>query len=307
MTMNIFDAVGNTPLFRLRQVYKEERGIRVYGKGEFLNPSGSVKDRAARAMLLDGLNSGALKPGMEILDATSGSTGIAYSMMAAQLDCRVVLCMPANVNRERKQIVKAYGGRIIETHPLEGPEGALQTATRMAAEQPGRYFYPDQYNNDQNWRAHSQTTAEEIWEQTGGTVTHFVSGTGTSGTFVGTLRRLKERNPNIRGVLMQPDSPFHGLKGLRHIGTATQRGFFDPRLADMEIAVDTEAAYAMTRRLAKEEGLLVGISAAANVLAAVETAKQAPADSVIVTVLCDSGTRYLAEPVWQDAIDEGDN
>ncbi|MBQ1336038.1 MAG: cysteine synthase family protein [Selenomonadaceae bacterium] len=296
--MNIFDAVGNTPLFKLQHVYRPERGVSVYGKGEFLNPSGSVKDRAAKAMLLDGWNSGRLKPGMEILDATSGSTGIAYAMMAAQLGCSVTLCMPANVSRERKQIVHAYGGRIIETSPLEGSEGALQIAARMAAEEPGRYFYPDQYNNEQNWRAHYETTAEEIWEQTGGAVTHFVAGTGTAGTFVGTLRRLKELNPNICGVLMQPDSPFHGLEGLRHIGTAQYTGFFDGSLADEELAVDTEAAYAMTRRLAREEGLLVGISAAANVLAAIETAKNAPDGSVIVTVLCDSGIRYLDEPVW---------
>lgn len=296
--MNIFDAVGNTPLFELSRICRRERGCTVFAKGEFLNPSGSVKDRAAKAMLEDGLKSGKLRPGMEILDATSGSTGIAYCMMASQIGCSVTLCMPANVSRERKQIVKAYGGNIIETSPLEGPEGACQKAKELLRENPGRYFYPDQYNNDWNWKAHYETTAEEIWEQTGGTVTHFVAGTGTSGTFVGTLRRLKERNPKIRGVLMQPDSPFHGLEGLRHIHTARQKGFFDAALADGEIAVDTEAAYRMTRRLAKEEGLLVGISAAANVLAAMETAQQAPEDSVIVTILCDSGIRYLDEPVW---------
>ena len=305
--MNIFDAVGKTPLLRLQHLPIREPSISVYGKCEFLNPSGSVKDRAAKAMLLDGLKSGNLKPGMEILDATSGSTGIAYCMMAAWLGYRVTLCMPANVSRERKQIVKAYGGRIIETSPLEESEGAYQRVRKMAVEAPDRYFCPDQYHNEQNWRAHYETTAEEIWEDTRGTVTHFVAGTGTAGTFVGTLRRLKERNPDICGVLMQPDSPFHGLEGLRHIRTAYDRGFFDGSLADMEITVNTEAAYAMTRRLAKSEGLLVGISAAANVLAAIETAKLAPPRSVIVTILCDSGIRYLNEPVFQGTIDEGED
>ena len=308
--MNIFDAVGNTPLFKLENVYRGQRGISIHAKGEFLNPSGSVKDRAAKAMLEDGLRSGKLKPGMEILDATSGSTGIAYAMMAAQMGCSVTLCMPSNVSRERKQIVKAYGGNIIETSPLEGPEGACKRAQELMREDPERYFYPDQYNNARNWQAHYETTAEEIWEQTGGTVTHFVAGTGTSGTFVGTLRRLKERNPGICGVLMQPDSPFHGLEGLRHIRTVQQKGlfdaslkgFFDESLVDEEIAVNTEAAYRMTRRLAQEEGLLVGISAAANVLAAIETARQAPEDSVIVTILCDNGIRYLDEPVWWSAV-----
>ncbi|MBR4696471.1 MAG: cysteine synthase family protein [Selenomonadaceae bacterium] len=296
--MDIFDAVGNTPLFRLRRIWREERGISIYGKGEFLNPSGSVKDRAAKAMLMDGLSTGRLRPGMEILDATSGSTGIAYAMMATQIGCSVTLCMPANVSRERKQLVKAYGGSIIETSPLEGPEGACRKAQELMRAAPNRYFYPDQYDNARNWQAHYETTAEEIWEETGGAVTHFVAGTGTGGTFVGTLRRLKERDPGIVGVLMQPDSPFHGLEGLRHICTAQHKGFFDASLADREIAVDTEASYAMTRRLAQEEGLLVGISAAANVLAAIETAKNAPDGAVIVTILCDSGIRYLDEPVW---------
>lgn len=303
--MNIFDAVGNTPLFRLRRVYKEERGIIIYGKCEFLNPSGSVKDRAAKTMLMDGLKRGVLKSGMEILDATSGSTGIAYCMMAAQLGCSVTLCMPANVSKERKQIIKAYGGKIIETSPLEGPQGAYQKAAQMAMNEPDRYFYPDQYNNWQNWRAHYETTAEEIWRDTRKNITHFVAGTGTAGTFVGTLRRLKELNPKICGVLMQPNSPFHGLEGLRHIASAQNRGFFDMTLADKEIAIDTETAYSMTRRLAKEEGLLVGVSAAANVLAAIETAKFAADNSVIVTILCDSGIRYLNEPVFQNVIREG--
>ena len=298
--MNIFDAVGNTPLFELTNVYAKERNIAVFGKGEFLNPSGSVKDRAAKAMLQASIADGKLKPGMEILDATSGSTGIAYCMMAANIGCSVTLCMPANVSKERKQIIKAYGGKIIETSPLEGAEGAYQAARDMVASDPERYFYPDQYNNDRNWQAHYETTAEEIWRQTDGKVTHFVAGTGTSGTFVGTLRRLKELNPNICGVLMQPDSPFHGLEGLRYIKAAQQKGFFDERLADETIFVNTENAYKMARRLAREEGLLVGISAAANVLAAIAVAKDAENGAVIVTILCDNGIRYLDEPIWKD-------
>lgn len=296
--VNVFDVVGNTPIFALRRIWQEERGITIFGKAEFMNPSGSVKDRAAKAMLLSGLKDGTLKPGMEILDATSGSTGIAYCMMAAQIGCSVSLCMPANVSRKRKQLIAAYGGRIIETSPLEGPEGALTEARHLVQTHPGRYFYPDQYSNESNWRAHYQGTAEEIWEQTEGKITHFVSGTGTSGTFVGTVRRLKERNPAVQGILMQPDSPFHGLEGVRHLRTSPERGFFDDALIDEEITVETEDAYAMTKRLAREEGLLVGISSAANVLAAIEAAKNACDGAVIVTVLCDNGIRYLDEPVW---------
>ena len=295
---SIFDAVGNTPLLELKNVYKSNRNVNIFGKAEFLNPSGSVKDRAAKFMLTDGMGSGKLKPGIEILDATSGSTGISYCMMAASIGCNVTLCMPKNVSNKRKQILRAYGGNIIETNPLEGPEGAYEKALELVRENPDKYFYPDQYNNPQNWRAHYETTAEEIINQTNGTVTHFVTGTGTSGTFVGTVKRLKEYNNNISAVLMQPDSPFHGLEGLRHISTARHKGFFDANLADFEIEVDTEEAYDMVKRLAREEGLLVGISAAANVLAAIEIAKTAVDNSVIVTILCDNGIRYLDEPVW---------
>lgn len=300
-TLNIFDAVGNTPLFELNKIYQSSRGVKIFGKAEFLNPSGSVKDRAAKFMLLKGLADGRLKSGTEILDATSGSTGISYCMMAAQIGCGVTLCMPANVSRERKQIIAAYGGKIIETNPLESSEGAFEYAQNLIRENPEKYFYPDQYNNNQNWLAHYETTAAEIWTQTSGKVNYFVTGTGTSGTFVGTARRLKELNPKIRGVLMQPDSPFHGLEGLRHIKTARHKGFFDESLVDAEILIRTEDAYKMTRELAKVEGLLVGISAAANVLAAIEIAKSAPKNSVIVTILCDTGIRYLDEPVWRDA------
>ena len=297
---NIFQAVGNTPLFELKNIYQPERNIKIFGKAEFLNPSGSVKDRAAKFMLEDGIMSGKLKSGMEILDATSGSTGISYCMMAASLGCKVTLCMPANVSNKRKQILRAYGGRIIETNPLEGPEGAYEKALELVNENPNKYFYPDQYNNAQNWRAHYETTAEEIISQTEGTVTHFVAGTGTSGTFIGTVKKLKEYNNSISAILMQPDSPFHGLEGLRHISTARHKGFFDDKLADSEVEVETEAAYDMVKRLALEEGLLVGISAAANVLASIEVAKTAQDNSVIVTILCDNGIRYLDEPVWNN-------
>ncbi|MBR1396867.1 MAG: cysteine synthase family protein [Selenomonadaceae bacterium] len=296
--MNIFEAVGNTPLFELQNVYKSERGIKIFGKAEFLNPSGSVKDRAAKFMLQDGIKKGCLKSGMEILDATSGSTGISYCMMASAIGCKVTLCMPANVSQNRKKIIRAYGGHIIETSPLEGPEGAFDVAQNLIHDNPDKYFYPDQYNNSQNWLSHYNTTAPEIWQQTLGKITHFVSGTGTSGTFVGTVKKLKTLNNKISAVLMQPDSPFHGLEGLRHISTARHKGFFDESLADIEIPVETEIAYEMVRRLAREEGLLVGISAAANVIASIKLAKSAPDNSVIVTILCDNGIRYLDEPVW---------
>ena len=298
--MNIFEAVGNTPLFELKNVYKSERGIKIFGKAEFLNPSGSVKDRAAKFMLQDGINRGRLKTGMEILDATSGSTGISYCMMAAAIGCKVTLCMPSNVSQNRKKIIQAYGGHIIETSPLEGPEGAFDFAQNLIRDNPDKYFYPDQYNNSQNWLSHYNTTALEIWQQTFGKITHFVSGTGTSGTFVGTVKKLKILNDKIKAVLMQPDSPFHGLEGLRHISTARHKGFFDESLADSEIPIETEIAYEMVRQLAHEEGLLVGISAAANVVAAIEVAKFAPDNSVIVTILCDNGVRYLDEPVWKN-------
>lgn len=298
--MNILDNVGNTPLFELNKIYMPKRGIRLFVKAEFMNPSGSVKDRAAKAMILDGIQSGKLTRKKAILDATSGSTGIAYAMMGALLGYRVVLCVPANLSQERRMLIKAYGAEMIETDPLEGSDGACDRAKKLAEEYPEQYFYPDQYHNENNWKAHYTTTAEELWQQTEGKITHFVAGAGTSGTFMGTTKRLKELNKNIQGILMQPDSPFHGLEGIRHLASTENQGFFDKTFPDEVVEVSTENAYKMVRKLAAEEGLLVGISAAANVLAACKVAESAEDNSVIVTVLGDGGYRYLSEPVWRE-------
>lgn len=296
-------AIGNTPLFRLRHVTAGvvPDGVEVYAKGEHLNPGGSVKDRAALSMIRAGERSGALTPGKTILDATSGNTGIAYAMLGAALGYRVTLCLPKNASLERKKMLRIYGAEIIETSPLEATDGAQRLAKQLAAEHPDKYFYPDQYNNDANWQAHYRTTAQEIWTQTAGRVTHLVAGLGTSGTFIGTSRGLKERNPRVWCVSMQPDSPLHGLEGMKHMATALVPGIYDPTVADAETTVGTEAAQAMMRRLAREEGLFVGVSAGANVVAALEVARTLPSGSVVVTVLCDAGTRYMSEDVWDDA------
>lgn len=295
--MNIIDSVGNTPLVALKQ----PRGdIALYAKAEYFNPSGSVKDRAAKRMLLEAVKSGALTKGKTVLDSTSGNTGIAYAMFGAAMGYAVELCMPANASFERKKILSAYGAKLIETDPLESSDGAYLKAVGMAKSEPDKYFFPDQYNNDNNWKAHYDTTAVEIIAQTNGGITHFVSGAGTSGTFMGTSKRLKAENPGIKAVLMQPNSPFHGLEGMKHMETTIQPGFFDKNIADSVIEIGTEDAYKTVLRLAKEEGLFVGVSSGANVFAALETAKTAPPGSVIVTVLCDNGYRYLTEPVWRD-------
>ena len=297
--MTILDTIGNTPLFRIRNLIADDKNVTIYAKGEYLNPSGSVKDRAAKAMLLEGIESGKLNHEKTIIDATSGSTGMAYAMMGAALGYHVKICLLANVSVERKKSILAYGAEIIETSPLEGADGAFEKAREIAFSNPSQYYYPDQYNNPANWRTHYDTTALEIWEQTGHRVTHFVSGTGTSGTFTGNVKRLKQLNPSIQAVVMQPDSPFHGLEGLKHMASTEHTGFYDSSLADYEVTVGTEGAYEMTRRLAKEEGLFVGISSGANVLAALQVAKNAPENSVIVTILCDGGYRYLSEPLWE--------
>ncbi|MDR3108325.1 MAG: cysteine synthase family protein [Planctomycetaceae bacterium] len=290
----ILDAVGNTPLLPI----KTGGGASVFVKAEFLNPSGSVKDRAARAMILDGVRSGKLAGGKAILDATSGNTGIAYAMFGASMGIPVVLCLPANANKERKRILKAYGAEIVPTNPLESSDGALLKARELAAANPEKYFYPDQYNNDENWRAHYNGTALEIWEQTEHKITHFVAGMGTSGTFIGTSRRLKELNPNIKTVPMQPASPLHGLEGMRYQETVIPAGFYDKSLFDGQIDVTTEDSKRMTIELAKTQGLFVGISSGANVLAATRLAAMLPEDNVVVTILCDSGFRYLSDEMW---------
>jgi S-sulfo-L-cysteine synthase (O-acetyl-L-serine-dependent) len=292
--------IGNTPLLRLRNVTRDlPVGTKVLAKAEYLNPGGSVKDRPALRMIREGEQTGRLYPGKTILDATSGNTGIAYAMIGAVLRYPVALCLPKNASIERKRILRIFGAELIETDPLEGSDGAQTIAREIAAREPEKYFYPDQYNNDGNWRAHYDGTGREIWEQSNGTVTHFVSGLGTCGTFVGVTRRLKEFNRKICAVSMEPDSPIHGLEGLKHLPTSRMPGIFDPTLADLKVEVPTEEAQAMTRRLAREEGLFVGVSSGANVLAAIRLAHELPSGSVIVTILCDGGERYMSEEFWQ--------
>jgi cysteine synthase B len=291
---SIESSIGNTPLIRLRSVTRDlPTGVEVLVKAEHLNPGGSVKDRPALWMVLEGERSGRLRSGMTILDATSGNTGIAYGMIGAARGYPVTLCLPKNASRQRKQILRSFGVELIETDPLLATDGAQLVARELSAREPDRYFYPDQYNNPANWRAHYESTAPEIWEQTEARVTHFIAGLGTSGTFVGTSRKLKELNPELRAISMQPDSPFHGLEGLKHMATAMVPGIYDPALADENVEVATEDGQAMARRLAREEGLLVGTSSGANVFAAMRFALSLPKGSVVVTILCDGGDRYV--------------
>jgi S-sulfo-L-cysteine synthase (O-acetyl-L-serine-dependent) len=291
--------VGNTPLVRLSLFDAElPEGVQVFAKSEHLNASGSVKDRAALAMIIDGERTGKLLPGMTILDATSGNTGIAYALLGGERGYPVTVCLPKNASDQRKKILRAYGAEIVETDPLLSTDGAQSVARELYAANPEKYFYPDQYNNDANWRAHYETTAKEIWEQTAGKVTHFVAGLGTSGTFVGVVRRLRELNPSLRAIAVQPESPMHGLEGLKHMPTAVRPGIFDPSLVDATLEVSTEDALLMTRKLAIEEALFVGPSSGANVLAARRVALSLrepgalPEPAVVVTILCDSGERY---------------
>lgn len=299
----ILDAIGNTPLLRLSCIERDLRGVELYTKAEWLNPGGSVKDRPAARMICEGLESGRLTRDRRILDATSGNTGIAYAMIGAALGFGVTLCVPTNITPERRRILRAYGPELIFTDPLDGSDGAIREARRRFAADPDRWFYADQYNNDFNWRAHYDTTANEIWEQTEHRVTHFVAGLGTSGTFVGTSRRLHELNPSVTLVSVQPESPLHGLEGLKHMASAIVPGIYDPSLADIDLGVSTEAAYAMTKRLAREEGLLVGISSGANLAGAMKVlqgagTKNGPAVAVII--FPDGGERYLSERFWSD-------
>ncbi len=300
---DLLRCVGGTPLLSFPRLARAlPRGVELYAKGEHLNPGGSVKDRAALAMILDGERGGRLTPEKIILDATSGNTGIAYAMIGAARGYRVRLCLPRNAGFERKRILRLYGAELIETDPREGLDGPQRLAQRLAAEQPGTYFYPNQYDNPANWRAHYEGTAPEIWGQTGGRVTHFLAGVGTSGTFTGVVRRLRELNPSLRALLMQPDSPLHGLEGMRHVETTIVPGIFDATLADERVEVSTEEAQAMARRLAREEGLFVGVSSGANVAAALRYARRLAAGSVVVTVLCDGGGRYLSEEFWEEGV-----
>jgi cysteine synthase B len=295
--------VGNTPLLRLERIVGTLAGIQILAKAEWCNPGGSVKDRAASSIVADAERRGLLKPGKSLLDSTSGNTGIAYAMLGAAKGFEVTLCMPSNVSVERKRIVKAYGAQVVWTDPAEGSDGAIRKARELAANEPNRYVYVDQYSNQANWRAHYEGTATEIWQQTGGEITHFVATLGTSGTFVGTSRKLKELNPRIQCISLQPDSPFHGLEGLKHMATAIVPKIYDPKLADRDVGISTEASYAMVRRLAREEGLLVGISAGAAALGALQVAQELAAKKetgVIVTVFADSGDKYLSERFWDE-------
>jgi len=296
--MNILELVGNTPVIELKKIFNTANGVSLFAKAEYYNPSGSVKDRAAKAMILHGINSGQLTKDKIILDSTSGNTGIAYAMFGAALGYRVQLFMPGNASEERKKIIRAYGAKITETDPLEGSDGAYRMVMELAAQNPDLYFFPNQYDNFENVRTHYETTGLELYTQC--RPTHFVAGTGTSGTFMGVSKRLKESDPSVQIALMQPDSPFHGLEGMKHMDSTIQPKIFDRSIADLCIEVKTEDAYATARRLAPEEGLFAGISSGANVYAAMEWAKTLPAHSRVATILCDNGYRYLSQPLWKD-------
>ena len=296
---SVVDKVGNTPLVRVRKLAADLPDVEIYGKAEYLNPGGSVKDRPALNMVLDGERTGKLTPEKTLIDSTSGNTGIAYAMVCAAKGYRVKLFLPANASPERKRILKAYGAEVILTDPAEGSDGAITACQKEYRRNPDLYFYPDQYNNPANWLAHFETTGPEILEQTGHRITHFVTGLGTSGTFMGVGRCLREYSTSIKLISMQPSSGFHGLEGLKHMPTAIVPGIYDQTLADENIEVETEEAHAIVKRLAREEGLMVGISSGANLAAALNVARQVR-EGVIVTVFCDSADKYLSESFWDE-------
>ena len=300
---DLLSQIGNTPLLRLDRMTAGLPGIEIYGKAEFFNPGGSVKDRAGLNMILEGERSGALRPGKTILDATSGNTGIAYAMIGAYKGYKVKLCLPRNASIERKHVLHAYGAEMVFSDPGEGSDGAIRLCRELYAQDPDQYFYPDQYNNPANWKAHYNGTALEILSQTDGRITHFVACLGTSGTFMGTSRRLHREIAGIQCISAQPSSGFHGLEGLKHMPTAIVPGIYDSELADDNVWIETEDAYAMCRRLAREEALLAGISSGANLVAACKVARQqaeAGKSAVIVTILCDGAAKYLSEPFWNE-------
>ena len=295
---SLLDLIGNTPLLQLRNI-NPNPSVSVFAKAEWANPGGSVKDRAALNMIRAGERSGALTPDKTLIDATSGNTGIAYAMIGAALGYKVKLCLPKNASEERKRTLHAFGAELVFTDPLAGTDGAIIEVRKIVAANPDEYFYPDQYNNPANWQAHYETTAVEIYEQTEGRITHFIAGLGTTGTFVGTARRLRELNPDIKLISMQPDSPFHGLEGMKHLETAIVPGIYDPTIADENLEVSTEDALAMVKTLARREGWFVGISAGANIVAALRVASQLE-EGVIVTILCDSAGKYLSDKFWEE-------
>jgi cysteine synthase B len=303
MAHDVIGNIGNTPLLRLEKVTRAFPGVEIYGKAEYFNPGGSVKDRAALNMIREGERAGLLTPDKVLIDSTSGNTGIAYAMIGAVRGFKVKLCLPQNASPERQRILKVYGAELILTDPGEGSDGAIRAVRELYATDPDRYFYPDQYGNDANWQAHFKTTGPEIIEQTQGRVTHFVALLGTSGTFVGTSRRLKQDIPGVQCISAQPSTGFHGIEGTKHMATAIVPRIYDPTLADRNILIETEDAYRMVRHLAREEGILVGISAGGNVQAALQLAAELHADGrkgVIVTVLCDGADKYLSEHFWDE-------
>jgi cysteine synthase B len=306
---SILERIGNTPLVRLDELTTAMPGVQILGKAEWANPGGSVKDRAAAAIVADAQRRQLLSATRGLIDSTSGNTGIAYAMLGAALGFPVTLCMPTNVSPERKKYLAAYGAQIVWTDPSEGSDGAIRKVRELVAAEPDRYFYADQYSNDQNWLSHYYTTANEIWHQTEGQITHFVAGLGTTGTFMGTTRRLRELNPEIRCISMQPDSAFNGLEGLKHMATAILPRIYDPALADENIDLETERAYAMCLRLARRLGLLVGVSAGGAAAAALQIAEREHAagrEAVIVTILCDSAEKYMSERFWSQDSDAKD-
>jgi S-sulfo-L-cysteine synthase (O-acetyl-L-serine-dependent) len=299
---SLLEQIGNTPLLHLPHSGREFPNIRFYAKAEWFNPGGSVKDRPALSMIQAGLSSGRLQAGKTIIDATSGNTGIAYAMIGAALGYRVKLCLPETASQERKRMLTAYGAELVVTPGDEGTDGAIRRVQEIVAAEPNLYYYPDQYSNPANWEAHYRTTAKEIWEQTGGELTHFVAGLGTSGTFVGTTRRLRKLNPKIRCISLQPDSSFHGLEGWKHMPTALRPAIYDDTLADENVAVGTEEAYRMVKRLAREEGLLVSPSAGAALVGCLAVAKTIPSgqQAMMVTIFPDSAAKYLSERFWEE-------
>ena len=300
--VSLLNQIGNTALIRLERVGREFPSVEFYAKAEWCNPGGSVKDRPALSMIQAGIASGALKLGKTIIDATSGNTGIAYAMIGAAMGYPVKLCLPDSASHERKRILAAYGAELVITPGDEGTDGAIRTVHEIVATDPDKYFHAEQYSNPANWQAHYRTTANEIWEQTSGRITHFVAGLGTSGTFVGTTRRLRELNPDVRCVSLQPDASFHGLEGWKHMETAIRPAIYDDTLADENLRVSTEEAYCLVKRLAREEGLLVSPSSAAALLGCFAVAAQIPKQqhAVMVTVFADSASKYLNERFWDE-------
>jgi cysteine synthase B len=303
---SVLDLIGNTPLLSFKRIAAAVAPVKVFAKAEWYNPGGSVKDRAALNMILDGERRGMLTREKTIIDATSGNTGIAYAMIAAERGYKLKVALPKNASVERKQSLEAYGAELILTDPTGGTDVAQRYVRSLVDDNPGKYYYPDQYNNDANWRAHYDTTGPEIWRQTAGQVTHFVTGLGTTGTFMGVSRRLKQYNPAVRCISMQPDAPLHGLEGLKHMETAIVPGIYDRSIADEQLAVTTEDAQQMVLRLAREEGLLVGVSSGANMVAALRVAAQLR-EGTVVTIFCDSAAKYLSESFWQDLQSEAEN